>query len=807
MRASWSWLRELVDVEQPVEEVARRLTFAGIEVEGIERLGEQFSGVVVAEVVERRPHPKADKLTLVTVTDGTGRHEVVCGASNVPAPGGRVLWARPGAKLPPPPGSPGGSIVREIGVKELKGIVSAGMICSETELGLGEDGAGIVVLTGDDAAAAPGTLAQDALGLRDVILEVNVTANRPDVLGHLGLAREIAALTGGRLKTPDTALDGVLADRELAATVSVEDPEGCPRYVARVIEGVKVGPSPRWLRRRLEAVGVRPISNLVDVTNLVMFELGHPLHAFDLDRLSGEKIVVRRARAGERMKTLDGQERALVAEDLLICDARGPVALAGVMGGLETEVSASTTRVLLEAATFLPRAIRRTAKRLGLHSEASHRFERGVDPNGVERASQRAARLLAEIGGGRVTRGAADVYPNQVIPRVVELRPARAGALLGVEIGTDVIQGHLAALELSSEPRGDRLRVSIPTFRVDLEREVDLIEEVARLHGLDRIPATLPRSEVFPQPSGDPLATRVRAALAAAGLDETISYGYTSPARIAALRHPEGHAAARPIPIANPMREEGSVMRTSLLPNLLAALARNLSFGVPDVRLFEVGSVFLPSGRQLPDEPRFVAGVMTGTRLGWLQDAGAVDFYDVKGVVERLFAELRVPVELVAARSEEGFLHPGVAASIVAAGERVGVVGELHPVTRERSGIDRVAFAFEVNLERLPPLAPARFHPIDRFPAIVRDLSFFVDEMVPAARVRELIAAGTPPILAEVRVLEDYREAGRVPPGKKGMLWSLTYRHRDRTLTDAEVDGAHEQLVSRLLAALSAERR
>lgn len=799
MLASWHWLREYVAVgEGDVDAVAKKLTSAGIQVEGVKRLGEDFSGVVVAEVRAKRAHPKVERLTLVTVADGAGTHEVVCGASNVPAPGGKVLWARPGARLP------GG---REIGAKDLQGVRSAGMICSETELGIGEDGGGIVVLSGEDAAAAPGTAAQDALGLRDVQIDLNVTTNRPDCLGHFGVAREIAALTGAKLTRPDVAIDKLLGGADVGVGVTIDDAKGCPRYVARVIDGLRVGPSPRWMRRRLEAVGVRPISNLVDVTNYVMFELGQPLHAFDLAKVAGPKIVVRRAKAGEKMTTLDGQERALVVEDLLICDASGPVALAGVMGGGGSEVSDGTTLVLLESAYFDPRTVRRTAKRLGLHSESSHRFERGVDPNGADLASLRAAKLLAELGRGTIARGSVDVYPTKIAPLTIDLRPARANALLGLALPADEMARVLRALELSVDSvDAAKIRVTAPTFRPDLEREVDLIEEIGRVH-LDAIPATLPRTTAAPQGSGDRLVEAVRDALVAAGLHEAITFGFTSPARIAALRFPDGHTVMRPIPVRNPLREDHTVMRTSLMPNLLAALAHNLKFGVTDVRLFEVGHVFLQSGKQLPDEPRYLAGVMCGERAGWLKPAGPLDFFDTKGVIERLFAALRMNVEFVPARNEDGFLHPGAGAAILIGGEHVGVVGELHPATRDRAGIERPAFGFEVALDRLPPLGHAQATAVDRFPAIGRDVSFFVDDFVNASRIRGILLDRKPPFLESVAVLDDYREPGKVPPGKKGMLWSITYRAADRTLTDAEVDAAHEAIVKRLLETLGAERR
>jgi phenylalanyl-tRNA synthetase beta chain len=807
MRAVWSWLLELAELPDRIdwERGAEALTGAGLEVEEVERLGDGFSGVVVAEVVGKRPHPKAERLTLVDVITEAGgaATEVVCGAANVPEPGGRVLWARPGARLPG----------LEIEPREIKGVVSAGMLCAEDELGLGDDHDGIVIL---DRGAPLGAVAQDALGLRDIVFDIGVPANRPDANGHLGLARELAALCGGRVRPPLAALDELTDPRLKAAElvgVRVEAPARCSRYVARVIDGVTVGRSPLWMQRRLRAVGVRPLSNLIDVTNYVMFELGQPLHAFDYAKVRGAAIHVRLARAGETMTTLDDVERELAEDDLLICDAEGPVALAGVMGGATSEVGDATRRVLLEAAGFETTGIRRTARRLNLHSESSHRFERGVDVDGAELASRRAARLLAELGGGQVARGVVDAYPRPPAPVVIALRPARASALTGVSLSSADCRSALESIELevADGPHGS-LQVTCPSFRPDLSREVDLIEEVIRLRGFDSVPATLPRNDLEPAGVGDARPATARRALVAAGLSEAVTFGFTSPARTAALRFPPDDRRAAPLPLRNPLRGDHSVMRTSLLPNLLVALARNLSYGEADVRLFEVGSVFLPTAPgQLPDEPPRAAAVLTGARAGWLTPEGALDFYDLKGIVDALVRALvpdaaaRVGIESAAGIP---FLHPGVAGRLWLDGEReLGVLGELHPDVRAELDIAPAVFAFELALDVAPKRGPVQMQPIPRFPAITRDLSFFVDESVPAARVRDLLLGQREPLLERVEVLEDYRHPDHVPAGRKGMLWSATYRSLERTLTDAEVDAAHEVIVAQVLLGLGAVRR
>lgn len=822
MHAVWSWLRELVELDREVsaEEGARALTDAGLEVESITHIGTDFSGVVVGEVVGKRKHPEADRLTLVDMIDRPGGPviEVVCGAPNVPEPGGRVLWAQPGAVLP-------GNM--KIGKRKIKGVESAGMLCAEDELGLGDDHDGIIVLSAADVLSGSGDLLGDPnaiqrLGLRDTVLEIGVPANRPDALGHLGLARELVALFGGRMApvfaTIEKDLEALLDEGLLAedlVSVELEDTQGCPRYVARVIDGVRMAPAPRWMQQRLRAVGIRPLSNLVDITNYVMFELGQPLHAFDYASVGGGRIRVRRAREGECITTLDDVERPLVQEDLLICDERGPVALAGIMGGANSEVTERTTRVLLEAASFAPEPIRHTARRLGLHSEASHRFERGVDPNIAHIASARTAQLLARLGGGRIAGGVVDVYPRPVEPVRVALRASRTRLLTGVELDRAQIAQTLARQGLetavdAADP--DRLQVTCPTYRPDLVREVDLIEEVIRIHGLDKVPATLPAKPVPLTRNMDSRPALIRRALVAAGMSEAITFGFTSLKRVESLGLPETDRRARPIALRNPMSAEQAVMRTSLLPNLLAAVVRNRSFGIADIALFEIGSVFLATqAGALPDEPMMVAGVLAGHRPGWLKDEDKVDVFDIKGSVEAALDALLGP-KAAAVRFEADdsvpYMHPGVCARIVLPdGEHLGHFGEIHPVTRKALGLEQPCFGFELALSAFPTPQPAQMRAIPRYPSTARDISLFMDEGIPAARVRDLIGEAADPLVEQVTVLEDYRDPANVPVGQKGMLWSITYRSSEGTLTDAQVDAAHEAIVARLLEKIPAQRR
>lgn len=814
MKVLWSWLLELCDLDkQPtVEDGARALTRGGLEIEGMTNLGAGFSGVVVAEVVGKRPHPQADKLTLVDVITerGGAATQVVCGAPNVPAPGRKVLWAQVGATLP-------GGLT--LAAKPVKGVVSPGMLCAEDELGLGDDHGGIIVLDEDDRTAL-GAPAQRALGLDDWMLEINAPANRGDVLGHLGVARELVAMLRGRLVRPDVDLSAYQGGPAPALRVAIADAQACPRYVARVIDGVRVGPSPRRIAQRLRAVGVRPISNLVDVTNYVMFELGQPLHAFDADTLTEGVVGVSHAASAEKFTTLDGVERTLVPGDLLIRDGGRPIALAGVMGGLDSEVTEQTTRVLLESASFHPVTIRRTARRLGLHSEASHRFERGVDPELAPLASARAARLLCLYGGGKVLGEPVDAYPAPRVAPTIPVRLARVRMVSGVALEPTTCRDALERLgcRVTGDGQGadQTFDVTPPTARADIAREVDVIEEILRVVGYEQVPSSLPSLR---QPPGVRAADRgdlARNALAAAGLHEAITYGFQSAERHGALGIPPADRRAQPIVIRNPMSLDQAVMRTSLLPNLIAAIARNQSYGRGDVALFEVGSVFLRRGEgvteqplhELADEPSFAAGVFAGRRPAQLGIGTPWDAFDAKGYALcaiRAVAGAGVDVRVRATRSVP-YLHPGIAGELVLGDVVIGVFGELHPEVRKRLGVDGPAFGFELDLTRLPLARPAQMTPIPRFPSSARDISLLLADGIPAARVEDVIAQVKQPLVSRIRLLEDYRDA-KLGEGVKSMLWSIEYRAPDRTLTDAELDAAHEAIVARLVGELPAQRR
>ena len=820
MKVLWSWLLELVDLDKvpTVEEGARALTRGGLEVEGMTNLGAGFAGVVVAEVVAKRPHPQADKLTLVDVITerGGAATQVVCGAPNVPEPGRRVLWARPGAVLPAGDGK-----TITLATKAVKGIDSPGMLCAEDELGLGDSHAGIIVLDEDDRTPL-GALAQKALGLDDWMLEINAPANRGDVLGHIGVAQELVAMLRGRVVWPELA---TLGEGGAGVSIAIADPVLCRRYTALRIEGVRVG-SPatfaaRRIAQRLRGVGVRSISNVVDVTNYVMFELGQPLHAFDADTLTAGVIGISPARDAEKFTTLDNVERTLVPGDLVIRDGDTGIALAGVMGGLHSEVTARTTNVLLESATFRALCVRRTARRLGLHSEASHRFERSVDPELAALASARAAKLFADVAGGTVAGGIGDAYPGKAPVAAIPVRLSRVRMVSGVALEATTCKDALERLGCTVTGSGDGadqvFDVTPPSARADVGREVDVIEEILRVVGYEQVPSSLPVLRQAPGVQPIDRGDACRNALAAAGLHEAITFGFQSVERCQALGLAATDRRTQPIALRNPMSTDQAIMRTSLVPNLLAAIARNQSYGRPDVALFEVGSVFLRRDagmterpiHELADEPLRAAGVFAGKRPAQIGQGTSWDAFDAKAFAERAIRSVAGAVAIVTrATSHVPYLHPGVGGELVLAGHDtpIGVFGEVHPEVRRRLGVTGPAFVFDVELDRVPLAQPAQMTPIAKFPGSSRDVSLLLQSTIAAGTIADVIAAASEPLVWKIRLLEDYRDA-KLGEGMKSMLWSIEYRSPERTLTDAEVDAAHEAIVARLVEALPAQRR
>ncbi|MBE0598549.1 MAG: phenylalanine--tRNA ligase subunit beta, partial [Desulfuromonadales bacterium] len=619
MIVTYNWLKEFVDLDLAPEELAHRLTMAGLEVEAMEKLGEGLDRVVVARLISVEPHPEADRLTLCQVDTGSETLPIVCGARNHKT-GDLVALAQVGATLP------GDFRIKK---SKIRGRESMGMLCSEKELGLAEESEGIQILPPGLELGQPVFL---AMGLKDVRFELGLTPNRADCLSVIGVAREVAAMVGRPLRLPRPQLPEAGRAISEQTSVSIEDPERCPRYAARLIRGVQIGPSPDWLVRRLQTVGLRSINNVVDVTNLVLMELGQPLHAFDFQLLRGGRIVVRPAREGELFTTLDSQSRPLKQTDLTICDGEGPVALAGIMGGENSEIRPQTIDILLESAYFNPTTIRRTSKRLGLHTESSHRFERGVDIDLVPIALDRAAALILELAGGEAARGRLDVYPRPVAARQLTISPRRSEEILGLSLPAAEIARLLRGIGLQVEREGDgadadadaSLKVTVPVFRHDLEREIDLIEEVARLNGYDRIPVTMPVGGALCHPPRESQRQlrRLRDLLVGAGFSEVINYSFVAPAGVDRLGLAEGDPRRQMVRVLNPLTEEQSVMRTTLMPSLLETVARNLAYRSRDLRLFELRPVFHPqAGDELPVEKMRLTAVVCGRREpeGWAQ--------------------------------------------------------------------------------------------------------------------------------------------------------------------------------------------
>jgi phenylalanyl-tRNA synthetase beta chain len=790
MKISLNWLRELVELPAgtDADAIAKALTEQGLEVEALEPKGEELRGVLVAEVLGVKPHPNADKLRIVRVRAGSREEDVVCGASNVPPPGNRVCWAAPGAQLP------GG---RTLEGREIRGVFSPGMLCSEPEMGLGENADGILIL---DPSAPSGAEVAEYVGARDCVLEVNVTPNRADALSHVGVARDLAAYFRTRLLSP-ALLGESEVDGAALMDVQIDDAVACPRYTASFVTGLRVCPSPIAMRLRLQYCGVRAISNLVDVTNYVMLETGHPLHAFDLQKLAG-KVTVRRALAGERMVTLDGQSRELRTDDIVITDGSGPVALAGVMGGASTEVSASTQDVLLEAATFDSSSIRRTARRLGLSSEASYRFERGVDANGAAQAAQRAASLLAVLGGGRVVKAIVDRFPRPPVPVTVELSAERLRRVTGSDYSIDFARRQLERLGISCVPTASGLMAIVPSYRQDISIAEDLIEEILRLGEYGK-PADKERlhSNAKPESNPEAPADRTRGLLAAAGLHEIVSWAFVPRTVLDAVADGKDTALSAGIVVKNPISADYEVMRTCLLPGLADALKRNVSRGQSNVWLFEVGPIVRRAVAQAaPVERNRAAGMICGRRADWLKPGDPLDFFDLKRVVEDVLRGFGIRDAAYLPPGDVPYLHPGVSAEISTRdGKSLGHMGEVHPAVARRLGLDVRAFYFELSVDALASTDGAlRTVAPPRFPAVTRDVSFWIAEDVSAEAQRAAMTASGETLLRGLSVLEDFRDPKFVPSGKKGMLWTLTYRAADRTLTDAEVDQAHARVVKAL---------
>lgn len=808
MRASLKWLRDYVDFQDSPEVLAEKMTMAGVPVETIEYLGKGLDNVVTGKIIEVRKHPDADRLSVCKLDISTETVTIVTGATNI-REGQIVPVALPGAKLP---------VGKDIERAVFRGIESYGMLCSAEELGLDpkiispELRDGIYVLPADTAI---GVDIRNAVGLDDVVLEFELTANRADCFSMIGLAREVAVLTGGTLRKPMLNLREDGEDKAAGqANITIEEPNLCSRFAARILRDIKVGPSPAWMQSRLQAAGMRPINNIVDVTNFVMLEMGQPMHAYDYNLLSRHSIIVRKANPGERLTTLDGVKRELTSDMLVIADVVQAVGIAGVMGGLATEVTNNTQNVLLEAAAFNGPSIRRTSRALGLRSEASGRFERGVDVANISRALDRAAKLLEEMGACKVCPGVIDKYPGVTLPRQVSFTTDAVNSYIGTNIPKSTMVDILRRLEFDVDARAEQILTTVPTWRGDVTGSADIAEEVARIYGYNNIPATTPTGVMMrgKQSPEQDMVDHVKDILSGAGFAEIISLSFTHPATMDKLNVPAESTLRQAIKVINPITDDFPLLRTSLLGGIMETIVRNFTRKNEDLKIYELGAVYHPEElplTKLPFEPLMLAGALVGRRneLAWNQTNDFVDFYDAKGTVEVLFAGLGINEYQVAA-GEHHALHPGKTAVFTKDGETIGVVGEVHPSVLDAFGVTRPVFIFEIAVEKLAKYAikVARYVPLPKFPAIARDLAIIVPTEVTTAQVKAAIEESGGSLLAEVCLFDVYT-GDPVPAGSRSLAFALTFRTVDRTLTDKEVDDHHKNIVVHLEKTLSAKLR
>jgi len=792
MRILERWLKNYIRYSIPPQELAERLTMLGLEFERVERLDARYNGFVVGKVLAKVKHPNADKLSVCTVSTGKENLQIVCGASNV-APGQNVAVGLLGATIPRAQHDPGGAPFVLARVK-IRGVESYGMICSEYELDLGRDAAGIMVL-GPEAKVGQSLSAH--LDLDDVGFDLEITPNRPDWLSHIGVAREVAVLTGTSAKLPPVVLKEGKEPITRSLSVRVENRVDCLRFAARMIRGVRIGPSPRWLQNALRNAGLRPRNNVVDITNYVMYECGHPMHAFDYALLKGGRIIVRDAKAGTPFTTLDGKEHLLPGGAVMVCDGEREVSIAGIMGGENSEIGDTTVDVVLEAACWNPSSIRRTARALGISSDASQRFERGADPNGVSYALDRAAGLVLELAGGNLLKGVIDVYPKKIRERVVPLRVSRVNQVLGTSVKKGDVVRSLALLCIRQIPSsGDTLKFIVPTFRVDLQREIDLIEEVARVYGYDRIEerstATVNFTHPFPRSRA---RDAVREFLIGRGFNEAITNSMQQESK-AAL------GGAVPVRILNPQTQDMDTLRTSLVPGLLEAVARNLNLGNPTLRLFEIGHVFRidsSAGPRLVEdfvEEERVSVVMTGLAgpLSWSGSGRACDIFDIKGEIQDVLTKFALDKSRFISYSSTNGLTDNTL-GIEIQGVYAGYLGQVSKEVMEQFGVEDQVFVAELSVASLKSDAARAYVPLPRYPKVRRDVAFIVDAGVPGERIERTIRTSSTGLLQSVELFDVY-EGDPLPAGKKSVAFTLGLMSTEKTLTDSEIDAAVRVVVA-----------
>ncbi len=794
MRLSLNWLKDYIDIDMSPEDLAHILTMGGVEVERTDPLGQYLNDIVVAKILSVKKHPKADRLSICQVDAGNGTVPVVCGAPNL-KDGMLVPMAIPGTKLP------GGMVVNE---SRIRGERSIGMLLAEDEMGLTEDHSGIMTLPDNLETGARLT---SVFPLEDWALDIKLTPNRPDCASVIGIAREIAALTGQKVRLPgiDVKENGPYITR--ITSVTVTDIKGCPRYAAGMIQGVELKPSPFWMRYRLHVSGIRNINNVVDISNYVLLEMGQPLHTFDYDRLREHRIVVSRAKDGDVFTTLDGQVRKLNREHLMICDGEGPVALAGIMGGQNSEIYDDSKNILIESAYFDPVTIRRGSRILGLSTEASYRFERGIDIGGVTNALNRALMLMSDLAGGVVNKGIIDVYPRPYHTPVINLKIPKTNELLGSSFTKKEVTSYLKILEMEVTDLDDhRIQVKPPSFRVDISREIDLMEEVARLSGYDKIKITYPSVKTSEEPDLPSLSLydKVSQIMAGFGFNEIITYSFISPDSADMLgAKTESHLRSF-VKIRNPLTVDQSVMRTSLIPGMLGIMKENIAYGEKDLKLFEWGEVFIDNGEGLPHEKLSLAGLVTGLYRPkeWYEEARKVDFYDIKGAVELLLRSLGIrDISFINNETETGY-DPQFSCRIRVSDSYVGSLGMIDPAVIERYDIKtEAAYLFEIDIEELLKIIGSlsnKFEPFINYPSVIRDLSIVVDRRTESALLYDIIRREGKELIESVKLFDLY-EGKKMGHSKKTLSFRICYRSREGTLDGDVVNRMHETIINRIM--------
>lgn len=792
MKVSAKWLKKYVDHDFTPAELAEKLTMTGAEVKEILDVGYEITHVVAGRILSIEKHEELKKLVVCVVDIGCSTIRVVTGAPNIKE-GILVPIALAGASLA------GGLRIEKA---SFAGIESEGMLCSEVELGIGQDASGIMILP---ETLNPGDDVIEALGVRDTLFDFEITPNRPDCLSVLGMAREVAAIIGRRVRYPVCDITPTGQKTANFVCVKILDKDLCRRYSARVIKGVEIKPSPQWLQERLRAAGMRPINNVVDITNFVLLEYGQPLHAFDYDLVKDRQILVRRAKEGEECTGIDGEKRILDKDMLVIADAERAIAIAGVMGGMNTEVTSKTRNVLLESANFNAASVRRTSRDLGLRTEASIRFEKGLSPALTIPALDRAAWLLQEIAGGKVLDGIVDVGDTEVSRVVIELSVPGVNKVLGTELSYADMKSILESLEFGVKVISpELLEVECPDFRQDIELEADLIEEIARLYGYDKIPATLPKGMI----TGGGLSRKhlimekIGKFLSDLGLNEVITYSFVHPNVFDKIHVPHDHTLQNCITIRNPLSEDQSVMRTTLIPSLLQALARNQAYGIRDMHIYELGSIYIPqdlSCESLPREIQTLAIALWGNRTehSWDVPETEVDFFDMKGILEVLFKNLGI--EMSVQPSDAPMFHPRQQAAVLAGGEWLGIMGQIHPAVAEEFELVGRVFIAELNVDGIVRLADFEkcYSQVPRYPSVVRDVAVVVPKEILAKELEEIIRRTETDFIEDINLFDVYM-GKQIPEGCKSLAYSITYRAKDRTLTDEEVDAIQNRVLDAL---------